>query len=62
MIRLLIMLLLTVTMYVFSFLLGISLLTEGVLNLSVTVSMVKMIDHQQPDIVDIDDYEVWEEI
>lgn len=58
---LLITLLPTVTMRVISILLGISLLTEGVLGLSVAISMVKIIDHQQPDIVDVDDYEVWEE-
>ncbi len=33
-------------------LLGVSLLAEGALSLSVAISMVKIIDHQQPDVVD----------
>lgn len=39
-------------------LLGLSLLVEGVLNLSVAISMVKIIDHQRPDAIDVDYYEV----
>lgn len=35
-------------------LLGISCITEGLLNLSVALSMVKIINHQQPDIIDIE--------
>lgn len=42
-------------------LLGLSLLAEGALSLSVAVSMVKIIDHQQPDVIDAEFYEVWEE-
>lgn len=42
-------------------LLGISLFAEGVLSLSVAISMVKIIKHQQPDVITIDDYEIWEE-
>ena len=42
-------------------LLGISLFAEGVLSLSVAVSMVKIINHQKPDVITVDDYEVWEE-
>lgn len=41
--------------------LGVSLLLEGVLGLSVAVSMVKIVDHQQPDEIDAEFYEVWEE-
>lgn len=37
--------------------LGISLLAEGVLSLSVAVSMVKIIDHQRPDVIDVEYYE-----
>lgn len=42
-------------------LLGAALLTEGVLSLSVALSMVKIIDHQRPDVIDADFYEVWED-
>lgn len=42
-------------------LLGISLLAEGLLNLSVAISMVKIIDHQQPDAIDVATYEIWED-
>lgn len=41
-------------------LLGISLLSEGILNLCVAISMVKIIRHQQPDIIDIEYHEVEE--
>lgn len=40
---------------------GISLITEGTLSLSVAINMVKIIDHQQPEIIDVDFYEVGEE-
>lgn len=33
-------------------LLGISLLMEGILNLSVALSLVKIIDHQKPDVIE----------
>lgn len=42
-------------------LLGTALLTEGVLNLSIALSMVKIIDHQRPDVIDMDIHEIWEE-
>lgn len=42
-------------------LLGVSLVLEGALSLSVAVSMVKIINHQKPDAVDVDFYEVWED-
>ena len=35
-------------------LLGISLLAEGVLNLCVAVSTVKIVKHQYPDVIDAD--------
>lgn len=38
-------------------LLGISFLAEGILNLSVMCSLVKIVKHQKPDIIDIDYYE-----
>lgn len=40
---------------------GIPLLCEGALSLSVAVSMVKIIEHQQPDVIDAEFCEVWEE-
>lgn len=42
-------------------LLGISLMAEGILGLSVAISMVKIIDHQKPDVIDVEYYEVQEE-
>lgn len=42
-------------------LLGASLVLEGGLSLSVAVSMVKIIDYQQPDVIDAAFYEVQEE-
>lgn len=39
-------------------LLGVSLILEGGLSLSVAVSMVKIIDHQKPDVIDAEYYEV----
>ena len=41
-------------------LLGVSLFFEGVLSLSVAVSMVKIINNQRPDVITIDEYETWE--
>lgn len=41
-------------------LLGISLLAEGVLNLCVAVTTVKIVKHQQPDVIETDYYEVRE--
>lgn len=41
--------------------LGIALLTEGVLTLIVSVSMVKIIDHQKPDVIETEAYEIWED-
>ena len=35
-------------------LLGISLLSEGILNLCVAVSTVKIVKHQYPDVIDAD--------
>lgn len=49
------------TLSAIAVLLGISLLSEGVLNLSIAISMVKIIDHQKPDVIDLDLNEVWEE-
>lgn len=39
-------------------LLGLSLILEGGLSLSVAISMVKIIDHQKPDVIDAEYYEV----
>ncbi len=39
-------------------LLGVSLIVEGGLSLSVAVSMVKIIDHQKPDVIDAEYYEI----
>lgn len=39
-------------------LLGISLMCEGALGLSVAISMVKIIDHQRPDVIDAEYYEI----
>ena len=38
-------------------LLGVSLLAEGILNLCVAISTVKIIRHQQPDVIDVEVYE-----
>ena len=40
--------------------LGISFVSEGLLSLGVALSMVKIIDHQQPDVIASDDFEEWE--
>lgn len=37
-------------------LLGVSLIVEGSLSLSVAISMVKIIDHQKPDVIDAEYY------
>lgn len=39
-------------------LLGLSLFSEGLLNLCVAVSAVKIVPHQVPDVIDVDDYTV----
>ena len=39
-------------------LMGLSLLTDGALNLSVALCTVKIVDHQQPDVIETDDYEI----
>lgn len=41
-------------------LLGISLLAEGILNFCVALSTVKIISHQQPDVIETDYFEVHE--
>lgn len=45
---------------VLTVLLGIALLAEGVLNLCVALCTVKIIKHQQPDVIETDYYEVRE--
>lgn len=42
-------------------LLGISLLAEGILNLSVAISLVKIVRNQMPDVVEADYYEIKED-
>lgn len=39
-------------------LLGVSLIFEGVLNLCVALSTVKIIKHQRPDVIEVDDFKV----
>lgn len=39
-------------------LLGVALLAEGILNLCVAVSTVKIVSHQQPDVVEVTSFEV----
>ena len=39
-------------------LLGISLLMEGILSLSVVICMVRIVKHQQPDVIETEDYEI----
>ena len=41
-------------------LLGVSLLCEGVLNLCVALSTVKIIDHQRPDVIETEYTEITE--
>lgn len=43
-------------------LLGISLLSEGILNLSVAMSLVKIVNHQKPDVIDAEYYDVMEDM
>lgn len=42
-------------------LLGTALLAEGILNLCVAVSTVKIVNHQQPDVIEVTSYEVKDE-
>ena len=39
-------------------LMGLSLLCDGVLNLSVALCTVKIVDYQRPDVIETDDYEL----
>lgn len=39
-------------------LLGIALIAEGIMNLSVAISLVKIVKHQKPDVIDVDYYEL----
>lgn len=39
-------------------LLGVALLAEGILNLCVSVSTVKIVRHQQPDVIEVTSFEV----
>ena len=43
-------------------LLGISLVSNGILNLSVAVSLVKIVNHQKPDVIDVEYYDVMEDM
>lgn len=43
-------------------LLGVCLLSDGILNMSVAISLIKIIDHQKPDIIDAEYYEETEDI
>ena len=36
---------------------GVSLLADGILNLSTVLTAVKIIRHQRPDTIEVDDYE-----
>ena len=42
------------------YVLGVSLLCEGVLNLCVALSTVKIIDHQRPDVIETEYTEITE--
>lgn len=46
---------------VLTILLGAALLAEGILNLCVAVSTVKIVSHQQPDIIEVTSFEVEDE-
>ena len=48
-------------MQVMMVLLGISFLAQGILNLSVAISMVKIVKNQAPDIIDTDFYDMKED-
>ena len=37
---------------------GAALLAEGILNLCVAVSTVKIVDHQRPDVIEVTSFEV----
>ena len=39
-------------------LMGLSLLCDGVLNLSVALCTVKIVDYQRPDVIETDDYDI----
>ena len=39
-------------------LMGVSLLLDGALNLSVALCAVKVVRHQQPDVIETDDFEI----
>ena len=39
-------------------LMGASLLLDGALNLSVALCAVKVVDHQRPDVIETDDFEI----
>lgn len=39
-------------------LMGVSLLLDGTLNLSVALCAVKVVRHQQPDVIETDDFEI----
>ena len=39
-------------------LMGVSLLLDGALNLSVALCAVKVVDHQRPDVIETDDFEI----
>ena len=42
---------------ILTILLGIALLGEGLLNLGTVITAVKIIQHQQPDVIEVDFYE-----
>lgn len=48
-------------MQVMMVLLGISLFAQGILNLSVAISMVKIVKNQAPDVIDVDYYDMKED-
>ena len=37
---------------------GLSLLCDGVLNLTVALCTVKIVNHQRPDVIETDDFEI----
>ena len=39
-------------------LMGLSLLCDGVLNLTVALCTVKIVNHQRPDVIETDDFEI----
>ena len=46
---------------IYMLLLGLTLITEGMLNLITILTAVKIIRRKQPEIIDEDDIERWEE-